>query len=71
VSYYPDGLTEPLIDVLLAEVAAFSEEARPTSRLLARDTQARHERRIVAERMGALVRVLPHVAHGSDLNEVA
>jgi hypothetical protein len=72
MNYYPDGLTKPVIKRLLAEMDALGEQPQPTSRLLGRDMQARHERRVVAARTSALVRVLPHASvDGVDLNEVA
>ena len=70
--YYPDGLTEEVIDALLGEVdAAVAVSAGPSGALLDGSAAVRRDRRVARRAAGAVVRVLPVVRVVSDGREAA
>ncbi|PPK65840.1 hypothetical protein V5P93_000270 [Actinokineospora auranticolor] len=59
-SHYPDGLTGPIVDALLAEMDATVEPIhRPTSPFAMHEIDTRRARREMNRMMGAQVRSLP------------
>lgn len=75
-NFYPDGLTEPIIDALIEEAYASAESAfaEPTSALLDPAAIHRRNRRIERRTVNGTVRTLPvrHVTMaGPDGQEAA
>jgi hypothetical protein len=71
---YPDGLTEQLIDTLIAEAYESADQAaEPTSALVDGTAAWRRARRIERRTVGAVVRALPLrlVEPGPDGQEAA
>ncbi len=71
--FYPDGLTEQDIDVLIAEVFESAEDAvtAPTSALLDGIAIRRRNRRIERRAVNTVVRTLPVRVSGPDGQEAA
>lgn len=64
--FSPDGLAEPLIDVLLQEVdAALADAPRPTSALVDGSAAERRRRRVARRAVASVVRALPVHHSGS------
>jgi hypothetical protein len=75
-NFYPDGLTEPIIDALIEEAYASAESvlAEPTSTLLDPAAINRRNRRIERRTVNGTVRMLPVrrvTAAGPDGQEAA
>ncbi|SDD68509.1 hypothetical protein [Actinokineospora iranica] len=63
LDYFPDGLTESLVDVLIAETLERVEPVGQVPPLFAdRDAEIRRERRRASRAAARVVRVLPLVA---------
>jgi hypothetical protein len=74
-NFYPDGLTEQAIDVLIAEAFESADEAAaaPTSTLLDGPAERRRNRRIERSTVSSVVRTFPasRLANRTDGREVA